>query len=172
MTNLTTPTFPAVVFSVTDAGIAELEAKHRGLVVAHGDKKGYLALTQAIAELRQLAQAATPGPWRAAISSSMVNRVCTTFETVCETGKNIDDALYIAAANPAAILALIQQRDELLAALEQERKRLDWALKYDSFYDHTTGVFFCDPAFKVLNPQVRVETDDPRATIDELMVQS
>ena len=52
MTALTTPTFPAVVFSVTDAGIAELEAKHRGLVVAHGDKKGYLALTQAIAEVR------------------------------------------------------------------------------------------------------------------------
>ena len=52
MTTPTTPTFPAVVFSVTDAGIAELEAKHRGLVVAHGDKKGYLALTQAIAEVR------------------------------------------------------------------------------------------------------------------------
>lgn len=49
---MTTPSFPAVVFSVTDAGIAELEAKHRGLVVAHGDKKGYLALTQAIAEVR------------------------------------------------------------------------------------------------------------------------
>lgn len=44
--------FPAVIFSVTDAGIAELEAKHRGLVVAHGDKKGYLVLTQAIAEVR------------------------------------------------------------------------------------------------------------------------
>ena len=84
----------------------------------------------------------------------------------------VDIARLIAAASPAAILALIQQRDELLAALEQERKRLDWALKYDSFYDHTTGVFFCDPAFKILNPQVRVETDDPRATIDELMVQS
>jgi len=52
MSNLTTPTFPAVVFSVTDAGIAELEAKHRGLVVSHGDKKGYLDLTQAIAEVR------------------------------------------------------------------------------------------------------------------------
>ena len=49
---MTTPSFPAVVFSVTDAGIAELEAKHSGLVVAHGDKKGYLALTQAIAEVR------------------------------------------------------------------------------------------------------------------------
>ena len=52
MTDLTTPAFPAVVFSVTDAGIAELEAKHRGLVVVHGDKKGYLALTQAISEVR------------------------------------------------------------------------------------------------------------------------
>ena len=51
-TALTTPTFPAVIFSVTDAGIAELEAKHKGMVVAHGDKKGYLALTQAIAEVR------------------------------------------------------------------------------------------------------------------------
>ncbi len=49
---ITDNAFPAVVFSVTDAGIAELEAKHRGLVVAHGDKKGYLALTQAIAEVR------------------------------------------------------------------------------------------------------------------------
>lgn len=70
-----------------------------------------------IEELKRLAEAATPGPWRAAISSSMVNRVCTTFETVCETGKNIDDALYITAANPAAVLELIRQRDELLAAL-------------------------------------------------------
>ena len=51
-TELTTPTFPAVVFSVTDAAISALEAKHKGLVIAHGDKKGYLALTQAIAEVR------------------------------------------------------------------------------------------------------------------------
>ena len=38
MTNITTPTFPAVVFSVTDAGIAELEAKHKGLVAAPDTK--------------------------------------------------------------------------------------------------------------------------------------
>jgi len=81
-----------------------------------------------INELRQLAQAATPGPWRAAISSSMVNSVCTTFETVCETGKNIDDALYIAAANPAAVLELIRQRDELMEALKDAREMVsDWA---------------------------------------------
>jgi hypothetical protein len=122
-----------------------------------------------INELRQLAQAATPGPWydRAGVlrgTGGGIKPIATIYNGL--------NSPYIAAANPAAILALIQQRDELLAALEQERKRLDWALKYDSFYDHTTGVFFCDPAFKVLNPQVRVETDDPRATIDELMVQS
>ena len=69
-------------------------------------------------ELKRLAEAATPGPWAAAISSNMVNSVCATFETICETGKNIDDALYIAAANPAAILELIRQRDELLVALK------------------------------------------------------
>lgn len=74
-----------------------------------------------IEELKRLAEAAAPGPWRAEFSSSMVNSVCTTFETVCETGKNIDDALYIAAANPAAVLELIRQRDELLAALKDAR---------------------------------------------------
>ena len=78
-------------------------------------------------ELKRLAEEATPGPWTAAIRSNMVNVVCTTFETICETGKNIDDALYIAAANPAAILELIRQRDELLAALKDAREMVsDW----------------------------------------------
>ena len=124
-----------------------------------------------INELRKLAQAATPGPW---IKRGYVLGIGCGVDGVTAVAHHTTsaDADFIGAANPAAILALIQQRDELLAALEQERKRLDWALKHDSFYDHTTGVFFCDPAFKIINPQVRVETDDPRATINELMVQS
>lgn len=127
-------------------------------------------------ELKRLAEAATPGPWAAAISSNMVNGVCATFETICETGKNIDDALYIAAANPAAILALIAEIDSLredvnglTGELGRERERLDFSLNREGFYDHTTHVFFCDRAFKIAKPQVRIETDDPRATIDELM---
>lgn len=72
-------------------------------------------------ELKRLAEAATPGPWVAAFNTNMDNSVRTTFETVCETGKNIDDALYIAAANPAAVLELIRQRDELLSALKEVR---------------------------------------------------
>lgn len=83
------------------------------------------------------------------------------------------------AANPAAILALIAEidslRDEvngLTGELGRERERLDWAVSRESFYDHTTRVFFCDRAFKIPKPQVRIETDNFRATIDELMVQS
>ena len=88
-------------------------------------------------------------------------------------------ARYIAAANPAAILALIAEidslRDEvngLTGELGRERERLDWAVSRESFYDHTTRILFCDRAFKIPNPQVRIETDNFRATIDELMVQS
>jgi len=62
-------------------------------------------------------------------------------------------------------LALKRQTERL----EQERKRLDWALMHNAFYDHTRGVLFNDPAYKIMNPQVRTETDDPRATIDKLM---
>ena len=83
------------------------------------------------------------------------------------------------AANPAAILELIAEidslRDEvngLTGELGRERERLDWAVSRESFYDHTTQVFFCDRAFKIPKPQVRIETDNFRATIDELMWQS
>ena len=80
------------------------------------------------------------------------------------------------AANPAAILAMIAEidrlRDEvngLTGELESERKRLDFSLNREGFYDHTPRVFFCDRAFKIPNPQVRIETENPRDTIDALM---
>ena len=80
-----------------------------------------------IEELKRLAEAATPGPWFAAVSSNMNNSVHVSMGIICNTGKNIDDAAFIAAANPTAILELIRQRDELLAAL----KRIG-ELSYDS----------------------------------------
>jgi len=70
-----------------------------------------------IEELKRLAEAATPGPW-----SSHPNGyygVHSNTGTICSTGEKIADALYIAAANPAAILELIQQRDELLAHIPE-----------------------------------------------------
>ena len=94
-------------------------------------------------------------------------------------GADSNASWWDAAANPSAILALIAEidslRDEvngLTGELGRERERLDWAVSRESFYDHTTHVFFCDRAFKIPKPQVRIETDNFRATIDELMVQS
>ena len=76
-----------------------------------------------IEELKRLAEAATPGPW-----SSHPNGyygVHSNTGTICSTGEKIADALYIAAANPAAILELIRQRDELLVALKYARELVD-----------------------------------------------
>ena len=132
--------------------------------------------TEQINELRQLAQAATPGPWydRAGVlrgTGGGIKPIATIYNGL--------NSPYIAAANPAAILALIAEidslRDEvngLTGELGRERKRLDFSLNREGFYDHTTRVFFCDRAFKIPKPQVRIETDNFRATIDELMVQS
>jgi len=47
---ITDNAFPAVVFSVTDAGIAELEAKHRGLVVVHRAQAEIRALESKLLE--------------------------------------------------------------------------------------------------------------------------
>ena len=145
-----------------------------------------------INELRQLAQAATPGPWAYTTDSNdfpvngyvtvrdCIYSVCILpYEGIRTDDRVTDNGLYIAAANPAALLALIAEidslRDEvngLTGELGRERERLDWAVSRESFYDHTTRVFFCDRAFKIPKPQVRIETDNFRATIDELMVQS
>ena len=68
-----------------------------------------------IEELKRLAEAATPGPWydRAGVlrgTGGGIKPIATIYNGL--------NSPYIAAANPAAILELIQQRDELLAALK------------------------------------------------------
>ena len=75
-------------------------------------------------ELKRLAEAATPGPWydRAGVlrgTGGGIKPIATIYNGL--------NSPYIAAANPTAILELIWQRDELLAAL----KRIG-ELSYDS----------------------------------------
>ena len=73
--------------------------------------------TPDLAELRRLAEAATPGPWSTAA-----------FQLVIDVAQRIDvgmcghrdDAAFIAAANPAAVLALLDaaaERDRLAEAV-------------------------------------------------------
>lgn len=71
-----------------------------------------------IEELKRLAEAATPGPWydRAGVlrgTGGGIRPIATIYN-----GLNSE---FIAAANPAAVLELIRQRDELLAAMKEIR---------------------------------------------------
>ena len=88
-------------------------------------------------ELKRLAEAATPGPWNTSPGGcgiigpdkqwlgGMNDWVCEYSEEMTQSENN---AAFIAAANPAAVLELIQQRGELLAALRDAREMVsDWA---------------------------------------------
>jgi len=94
-----------------------------------------------INELRQLAQAATPGPWAYTTDSNdfpvngyvtvrdCIYSVCILpYEGIRTDDRVTDNGLFIAAANPAAVLELIRQRDELMEALKDAREMVsDWA---------------------------------------------
>ena len=87
-------------------------------------------------KLRQLAEAATPGPWItedwAATDSDGAINVCGTsvmapqalcgIFTVALEGDGTEDVDYIAAANPAAILALLDEFQTLRVTAENAEK--------------------------------------------------
>jgi hypothetical protein len=89
-----------------------------------------------IEDMKQKAEAATPGPWVPGLLSLSKNWIKGRFSegvlteseypiAACSESRN--DAAYIAAANPAAVLELIRQRDELLAELKNARELVeDW----------------------------------------------
>lgn len=70
-------------------------------------------------ELERLAEAASPGPWLT------VDMTGNGFETVvtCDDDPvchaHVDDAAFIAAANPAVVLELLEQVNEVVAALSE-----------------------------------------------------
>jgi TRAP-type mannitol/chloroaromatic compound transport system substrate-binding protein len=97
-------------------------------------------------DLRKAAEAATPGPWKThLIDDTTIVSDRVDVATTCDSSNversdsyNNDfermeaDAAYIAAANPQAILALLDERDALtarVAALEAENKKLRETLK-------------------------------------------
>lgn len=78
-------------------------------------------------ELREKAKAATPGPWRP-YHAGLVLRADGAQVGHAEFAH---DAAFIAAANPSAILSLLDERDRLLAANEGMRKALE---RIDDFW--------------------------------------
>ena len=101
--------------------------------------------TEQINELRKLADAATPGPW---IKRGYVLGIGCGVDGVTAVAHHTTsaDADFIAAANPAAILSLIQQRDELLAALKSARRAIGDHYAPDDCYatGQLTGDDFLD----------------------------
>jgi Mg-chelatase subunit ChlI len=91
-----------------------------------------------IEEIKRLAEAATPGPWvldelLADFYGFEVRTSTDEDEKVCADASE-QDAAYIAAANPAAVLELIRQRDELMEALKDAREMVDDWGSYASAY--------------------------------------
>ena len=78
-------------------------------------------------ELKRLAEAATPGPWYQ--HGGIMQVLSHDCETVCETFEDdgeCPDAQFIAAANPAAVLALIAENERL----QQREQDLSASVKY------------------------------------------
>ena len=85
-----------------------------------------------LAELRRLAEAATPGPWEAfgavggrgerwlGVTTDMrATEAARAGDVFAAQGCTRQDVLFIAAANPAVVLALLDERDALAAAWDE-----------------------------------------------------
>ncbi|HHM5667231.1 TPA: ead/Ea22-like family protein [Pseudomonas aeruginosa] len=104
------------------------------------------------AELRRLAEVATPGEWRTGDGDdSLPDCVLSGEFVVCEhAGGDVD---YIAAANPKTVLALLDEIDRLKAeneaVLAANRDCIDWFNQIKTEYDECAstipGVYYMDP---------------------------
>ncbi|MGO2705614.1 MAG: ead/Ea22-like family protein [Pseudomonas helleri] len=107
-------------------------------------------------ELKRLAEAATPGPWYQ--HGGIMQVLSHDCETVCETFEDdgeCPDAQFIAAANPAAVLALIAENERL-------KNRLEVDPRHD--YD---GISTRDATVKVLDEQVdQLKAENERLEVE------
>lgn len=96
-------------------------------------------MTLNIEELKKLAMAATPGPWEVErlpdvftggphISDGIL-AICGVWSDGELSHNKQNNGAFIAAANPAAVLELIEERDQILAeALQLFEHRLNWRI--------------------------------------------
>lgn len=106
-------------------------------------------------ELKRLASVATPGKWEYSRTSSGFRKIKASDKLICGVSSfGCQDAKFIAAANPATILALIARVEAAEAGLAQEKRRMDFVINSRRVFhglDETTN------------------NDGIRSTIDELM---
>ena len=79
--------------------------------------------THFLAELRRLAEAATPGPWAARYGVSWEARVCATTGSLADVNSTANAELIVAAVNALpGLLDAAAERDALAAKVERVRE--------------------------------------------------
>ena len=77
-----------------------------------------------LTEFRALAERASPGPWEpwdslyVGMKAAIVQPAANPLRTIAEVRTNFDDAKFIAAASPTAVLALIDRLERAEAVVE------------------------------------------------------
>ena len=78
-----------------------------------------------LTEFRALAERASPGPWEpwdslyVGMKAAIVQPAANPLRTIAEVRTNFDDAKFIAAASPTAIIALLDEIERLTALLKE-----------------------------------------------------
>lgn len=84
-------------------------------------------MTPSTVRLKQLAEAATPGPWFLSMSNQVVRTLDPEPKAIAKfVEDDIPNAQFISAANPEAVLGLIARIENLEAALKALSDRHDW----------------------------------------------
>ena len=106
---------------------------------------------ETIAELRRLAEAATPGPWRTEYLMGAGNDLLTAIIAGRATPDDLRvigstlaerDGKFVAAASPAVVLALLDERDALAAKVERVRALADeWTYNGEFGWDDGSHVY-------------------------------
>ncbi len=126
-----------------------------------------------IEELRRLAKEATPGPWNyidGEISTEKGGVIISDGALESE-GKSIDDAFYVAAANPAVILELIEILEREKEGLYDELMPADEAIMIASLWRAGKMIggdpfTVCDALLLEVNRLMQVDDDIEREGYD------
>ena len=102
--------------------------------------------TPDLAELRRLAEAATPGPWAARYGVSWEARVCATTGSLADVDSTANAELIVAAVNALPILLdAAAERDALAAKVERVRALADeWTYNGEFGWDGGSHAYGTD----------------------------
>lgn len=120
-------------------------------------------------QLRQLAEKATPGPWFLSMSNQVVRTLDPEPKAIAKfVEDDIPNAQFISAANPEAVLGLLNERSELIARIDELSARcakLEAALQFyadENGGPYAPGDYHSVDGGKTAREALKDEADEPR----------